>query len=349
MARIVDIKETEERRILRDTAADYAAKVLAPEAEQLDKTWELPVLDSMNKAADLGVLQALVSEEAGGGGFDTYALCVALEEMAVGSAGAAAALLIHNAAMVPAIHADGELQPLLDAKFPLSLACSGTLSISGGSVSGHVPWAFNAPAASMFTLLISEGEGMVAAMVEAGAEGLAIKPHPYQMGLRAARVASLELNGAAPTAVVRGGKSMLSECERFLHLGFAAISVGISRNGFAAAHAYARERYQGGDMIINHQALRIMMADMVSGIEMSRAMIASACEQGDLASAIACRIEATDRALRSATDAVQVHGGIGYMEDYGIERLMRDAAYCQIYPRTNEEYRLELLDLVEQQ
>ena len=349
MAQIVEIKETEERRILRDTAADYAAKVLAPEAERLDEAWDPPVLDSMNKAADLGVLQALASEEAGGGGFDDYAFCVALEEMAVGSAGAAAAVLIHNAAMTPAIQAGGELKSLLKAKFPLSLACSGTLSISGGSVSGHVPWAFNAPVASMFTLIVPEGEGVTAALVEAGAEGLSVKPHPYQMGLRAARVASLEFSGVSPKAVVRGDESMFSECERLLHLGFAAISVGISRNGFAAAHAYARERYQGGDMIINHQALRIMMADMVSGIEMSRAMIASACEQGDLASAIACRIEATDRALRSATDAVQVHGGIGYMEDYGMERLMRDATYCQIYPRSNEESRLELLDLMEQQ
>jgi alkylation response protein AidB-like acyl-CoA dehydrogenase len=186
-------------------------------------------------------------------------------------------------------------------------------------------------------------------MVEAGADGLTVKPHPYQMGLRAARVASLELSGVTPRAVVRGDESMLSKCERFLHLGFAAISVGISRSGFAAAHAYARDRYQGGKMIIKHQALRIMMADIISGIEMSRAMIASACEQGDLASAIACRIEATDRGLRSATDAVQIHGGIGYMKDYGMERLMRDATYCQIYPRTNEEYRLELLDIVEQQ
>lgn len=348
MAQIMEMKETEESRILRGTAADYAAKVLAPDAEKLDRAWDSPALDSVSKAADLGILQALASEEAGGGGFDDYAFCVALEEMAVGSAGAAAAVLVHNAAMLPLIRAGGDLQPLLDAEFPLALASSGTLSISGSSVSGYVPWAFNATVASMFTFLIPEGEDMVAAMVDAGAQGLDIKPYPYQMGLRAARVASLQLSGVAPKAVVRGDESMLKECERFLHLGFAAISVGISRSGFSAAHAYAQERYQGGDMIINHQALRIMMADMVSGIEMSRSMIALACEQGDLASAIACRVEATDRALRSATDAVQVHGGIGYMEDYGVERLMRDATYCQIYPRSNEELRLELLDLVEQ-
>jgi alkylation response protein AidB-like acyl-CoA dehydrogenase len=349
MAQIVEIKETEERRILRDTAADYAAKVLTPQAEQLDRSWESPELDSIKRAADMGMLQALVPEKAGGGGFDDYAFCVALEEMAVGSAGAATAVLIHNAAMIPAVQADGDIKTLLEAKFPLSLAGWGTLSVSGGSVVGNVPWAFNAPVASMFTLLIPEGDGAAAATVEAQADGLKVKPHPYQMGLRAARVASLELSGVAPKAVVRGDESMLKECERLLHLGFAAISVGLSRNGLAAAHAYANERYQGGDMIIHHQALRIMMSEMVSGIAMSRAMIASACEQGDLASAIACRVEATDRGLKSATDAVQVHGGIGYMEDYGMERLMRDATYCQIYPRSNEESRLELLDIVERQ
>jgi alkylation response protein AidB-like acyl-CoA dehydrogenase len=349
MAHVVEMKETEECRLLRDTASDYAAKVLAPEAEQLDRAWELPTLDSVCKAAEMGMLQALAPEEEGGGGFDAYAFCLALEEMAVGSAGAAAAVLIHNVAMIPIFQAAGDIAPLLEAKFPLSMACADKLSISGGSVSGHVPWAFNAPAASMFTLLVPDGGGVAVAEVEAGTQGLTVTPNPHQMGLRAARVASLELNGVAPKYVVRGDDSIRKECERYLHLGFAAISVGISRNGFSAAHAYAQERYQGGDMIIHHQALRIMMADMVSGIEMSRAMIASACEQGDLASAISCRIEATDRALRSATDAVQVHGGIGYMEDYGMERLMRDAAYCQIYPHSNEESRLELLDLVEQQ
>ncbi len=98
MVQILKTLETEEYRILRGTAADYAARVLAPVAEALDSPTGTPFLESMNKASELGVLRAFVAEETGGGGLDDYAFCIALEEMAVESAGAATALLIHNAA-----------------------------------------------------------------------------------------------------------------------------------------------------------------------------------------------------------------------------------------------------------
>lgn len=168
-----------------------------------------------------------------------------------------------------------------------------------------------------------------------------------QLGLRAARSASLDLNGVTPVAVVRGDGGMRIACERILHLGFAAVATGIARKSFQAAHAYASERYQGGAIIINHQQMRLFLADIFSGIEMARAMLRAACLNGNLAQAISCRIEATDRALRSANDGLQIHGGYGYTEDYGMERLVRDATYCQIYPSTNEESRLELLGLAE--
>lgn len=157
MSQILTMKETEEYGILRTTTAEYAARMLAPLAEQLDQVSDPPVQNSMSKAAELGVLHALAPEEAGGGGLDDYAFCVALEEMAVESAGAATALLIHNVALLPAIQ-NGEPDLLLDASFPLCLACSKTLSVSGGNVNGYVPWAFNAPAASMLTVLAPDGE-----------------------------------------------------------------------------------------------------------------------------------------------------------------------------------------------
>ncbi len=349
MIQILRTTETEEYRILRGTAADYAARVLAPVAEELDAPTGTPFLESMNKASELGVLRAFVAEESGGGGLDDYAFCVALEEMAVESAGAATALLIHNAALLPAIAASGapELEAVMGAAFPMSLAYPGQVSLAGGKVSGQVPMAFNAPAASMFTVLARSTEGIAVAMVEPGSEGVEITPNEHQMGLRAARCGSLHLTAVEPLAIIQADNEMVESLERLLHLGFAAISAGIARKAFTTAHAYASERYQGGDIIVHHQALRLMMAEMVSGIEMSRAMIKSACEEGGLAPALACRIEATDRALRSATDGVQVHGGYGYMEDYGMERLMRDASWCQIYPRPNQESLLTLLDLVE--
>ncbi len=350
MAQILKTLETEEYRMLRGAAADYAARVLAPVAEELDGATDTPFLESMHKASELGVLRAFVAEESGGGGLDDYAFCIALEEMAVESAGAACALLIHNAALTPAVAASGQagLETILDADFPMGLGYPGQVTLAGGKASGTVPMAFNAAAASMLTVLARSTEGVVAAMLEPEAAGVEIIPNETQMGLRAARAGTINLSAATtPIAVIPMDNAMVENLERMLHLGFAAIATGIARKAFTTAYSYASERYQGGDIIVRHQALRLMMAEMVAGVEMSRAMIKAACDSEGLASALACRIEATDRALRSATDGVQVHGGYGYMEDYGMERLMRDASWCQIYPRSNQESLLTLLDLVE--
>ncbi len=342
MQKILEMVEVEEYRMLRTAAADYALRVLAPVAEELDAVSGTPLLESLNKSAELGVLRALAAEESGGGGLDDYAFCIALEELAAQSAGAATALLIHNAAMLPALKAGAaaEMESIYQA-FPLALAYPGDLGLAGGKLSGHAPWAFNAVAASVITVLFSDG----AALVDAA--GMEVQPLEYQLGLRAARAGSIEVKMAEPLVIIEGG--FKRDLDRMLHLGFAAIGIGISRHGFETAYAYASERYQGCDIIIRHEAIRLMLADMASGIEMGRSMLKSACEAGTLASAIACRLETTERALRSATDAVQIHGGYGYMEDYGMERLMRDAQCCQIYPQGNHQSRLELLDLLEGQ
>ncbi len=333
--------ETEEYRILRVTAADYAARVLAPVAELLDVE-AIALTDTLSKASELGILRALATEEVGGGGMDLYAFCAALEEMAVESAGAAAALLIHNAAMLPAIRAGIDLAQVY-AAFPLALGYPGKVTLAGDSLNGHIPWAFNATIAPLLTVLLPDG----AALVETAQDGVTIEPLSSQLGLRAAAAGTIRLAGAQPLTVMASDASVTWEMERMLHLGFAAISTGIARKGFTTAHDYACQRYQGGDLIIRHQQMRLFLAEMASGIEMSRAMLRSACETDSLASAIACRLEATERALTSATNAVQVHGGVGYMEDYGMERLMRDSSYCRIYPRSNQELQLELLDLME--
>lgn len=346
MEQMLNTRDTVEYGILRTTAAEYAEKVLSPLAEQLDQAQEPPLKESMDRVEELGALHALIDERAGGGGLDDYAFCLVLEEMAVESAGAATALLVHNAALL-SVAMMGEPGSLLDSGFPICFALPGTLSLSGGSVTGFVPWAFNAPTATRLTVLVPESGGVASAILEPEVDGVSISPHPNQLGLKAARVASIEFNGAVPSSVLRGDAGVLTACERILHLGFAAVSTGIARKSFQEARAYASERYQGGAIIIDHQQMRLFLADMLSGLEMAQAMIKAACQKEDLASALACRIEVTDRALRSATDGVQIHGGYGYTMDYGMERLMRDATYCQIYPRTNEESRLQLLELAE--
>ena len=349
MIRLPEFSEDQEYRILRETASSYAAKELAPRAEQLDlepAAWRIK--EALGKAEDMGMLAALIPEDYGGGGLDDYAFCVALEEIAVEEAGAAAAMLAHNAALLPA--ALGEFEGLITGTgpdtYPVCLAFPGDVSISSGKVAGEVPYALNAQECPMITLIPSDGGGTQAVTVRGDADGVEIAAEAYTMGLRAARAGSIRFDGAEPSNVISGG-NMLEAVERTLFLGLAAIATGISRNSLRKAYAYARERYQAGKMIIEHQQMRIFLAEMLAAVEQGRALVKKACEDGGIAPAMVAWLRCTERACQSAMDGVQIHGGYGYMRDYGMERLMRDAKYCQMYPMTGQEVLLRLLEVSE--
>jgi len=217
------------------------------------------------------------------------------------------------------------------------------VSFAGGKLEGRVPFAFNAQECSLVTILPAGGGGTQALTLRGDAQGVEVTPEPYQMGLRAARAGSIRLDGAEPSNVISGG-DMTGAVERVLYLGLAAIATGISRNALRKAYAYARERYQAGKMIIEHQQMRIFLAEMLAAVEQGRALVKKACEDGGMVPAAVAWLKTTAQACQSATDGVQVHGGYGYMRDYGMERLMRDAKYCQMYPATSQEALLRLLE-----
>lgn len=349
MIAIPRVSEEQEYKILRETAADYAARELAPRAEQLDlDPSDQRLMEAVHKAGELGMLAALLPEKAGGGGLDLYAFCLALEEIAAEEAGLAATLLGHNAAIYPLAMGDREgiaVEVGMES-FPACLAYPGRAILSGGKISGQVPFAFNAGWASTFTFLPSGGAGTQAVTVRADTEGIKVTPEAYPMGLRAARPGSVAASGAEPSAVISGG-NLVEEVEKAVFLGMASIAVGINRNSLRKAHAYACERYQGGKIIIEHQQMRIFLAEMLAGVEQGRAAVRSACEAAGLAPAISAWLLAAERAVKSAIDGVQVHGGVGYMRDYGMERLMRDAKYCQMYPTTSQEALLRIMEMSE--
>ncbi|NPV60573.1 MAG: acyl-CoA/acyl-ACP dehydrogenase [Actinobacteria bacterium] len=349
MARLPEFREEQEYRILRESAASYAANELAPQAEELDlepAAWR--VKKAISKAGELGMLSALVPEEKGGGGLDDYAFCVALEEIAVEEAGIAVALLAHNAALLPS--ALGEFEGLITGvgaeSYPACLAFPGEISLRDGKVSGKVPFAFNAVDCPFITLIPTDEAGTRAATVSADATGVSAEPEAYPLGLRAACPGSLRLEGAEPSNLISGG-NMLEAVERALYLGLAAVSVGIIRNSLRKAYAYARERYQAGKMIIEHQQMRLFLAEMLAGVEEGRSLVREASSSPELAPSMIAWLRNTARACQAATDGVQIHGGYGYMRDYGMERLMRDAKYCQMYPSTSQEALLRLLDMSE--
>lgn len=350
MIRLPEFHEDQEYRILRETAAAFAQKELSQQAEQLDlEPTRGRVREVIAKAGDIGMLAALIPEECGGGGLDEYAFCVALEEIAVEEAGVAASLLAHNTALLPS--AMGEPEALITGvspdDYPACLAFPGDVSFSGGRVQGRVPFAFNVQECSFITLIPAGAGGTQALTVRGDTRGVETTPEAYQMGLRAARAGSVRLDGAEPSNIISGG-DMAGAVERVMLLGLASIANGISRSALHKAYAYASERYQAGKMIVEHQQMRIFLAEMLAAVEQGRTLVKRACEDGGIAPAVVAWLRCTESACKSAIDGVQIHGGYGYMRDYGMERLMRDAKYCQMYPTTSQEALLRLLEASEE-
>ncbi len=349
MIRVPDLLESEEYRILRKDAAAYAEKALAPQAEQLDLNPENQDLRKIiSQAGELGMLAALLPESLGGGGLDDYAFCLVLEEIATKEAGIATSLLVHNAALFPASLGESEIPAswLEPSSFPACLAYPCEIRENEGKLDGGAAFAFNAVDSRIITLLLQDQGEISVALVEREEKGVEVNADPYQMGLRAARAGSILLRGAKPLQVFPGA-NIKETVERILFLGLASIAVGITRNSLERSYAYAKERYQGGKIIIQHQQMRLFLAEMLTSIEQSRAAINRACATPELVPAASAWLLATSRAVQSATDGVQIHGGYGYMRDYGMERLMRDAKYCQMYPLTVQEVLLKILERME--
>jgi acyl-CoA dehydrogenase len=346
MTKIESVMEDQEYQLLRETVAAFAAKELAPHAEELDLDRDPALLtDLASRASGMGLLAALVPEQKGGGGLDEYAFCAALEEIAVQEAGFAASLLVHNAAIYPVSFSAVELD--IRDSYPACLAYPGKVSISNGNLQGRAPFAYNAQGCPLMTVLPADEGGALAALLEPS-QGLEIKMDPYPMGLRAARPGSIDFT-SAPASRIISEPDLTGSVSRILFLGIAAIAIGIIRNSLSKAYDYARQRYQAGKMIIEHQQLRIFLAEMIAAVEQARSAVKNACETREIGAAVAAWLLATDRAVKAATDGVQIHGGYGYMRDYGMERLMRDSKYCQMYPMTSQAALLRLLELYEKE
>ncbi len=330
-----------ESRMLRESVADFRRQEIDDRARALDEEAASGVVEELfGKLAGLGLTAALLSEQAGGQGMDIYSFCLALEEVARGSAGLAAVLLSHNLALW-ALERAGAGAPEKRLADGEAWAAAGWPAAWEG---GRARAAFVPGGSVASTIVFVSGEGEVRA---AGpGEGLIVEEIERPMGWRASRpaVAALEAK-AAPAGVLDGGAG---EMERMALAGVAAVALGISRHAYEQARSYAAERWQACDYIINHQQMRLMLAAMLAGIDTGEAALGRVLRSGDGGPAWSgvrsVKLQVCDHAMRDATDAVQIHGGYGYMRDYGMELLMRDAKTCQVYPRTPREELLSLLE-----
>lgn len=362
-----------ERAEMRAMAGELAHRELAPRAAALDAGSQAAFRECWRLLVELGLDRALLDEQHGGAGLDVADLLVTIEELAVGDGGIAMCVLHCNAAL--ATLGDEQLAEVpWGARWALVSAARGLeVNTSGGALDGRIACALAAHGAQGLVILL-DGPETVPWAVDAGAPGLRVERDLGQMGLRAAPAASVELAdvdclpcalGVSPSECAPaldgadGSRAAMSAASALalMRAGTAAIAHGIARRAHEMALNYAHARQQGGVAIVEHDAVSDMLSAMMARLacwpEITVDSTSVAVDPTGVAvdspavgvdrlglaldgmQALAVKIAASDAAVASTTDAVQVFGGTGYMVETGIEKLMRDAKYCQLFPESN--------------
>lgn len=350
-----------ERREIVEVARELGRRELLPHALELDERRPGVVDAAWERVTEVGFDRALMAVEDGGAGLDPDTLLLCLEELAAGDGGIAMLALLSNAALAV-------LPPERLAKVPpgsrwaivpappeqLPTAARIRVERRAGSValSGRLCPALGALGADGLVVVAREPEP-VAFAFPGGTKGLDVSASEPQLGLRAAAAACVSFSDAAADLALEeaGAAAAVPQSFSLLRAGVAAIARGVARRAQEMAVTYAETRLQGGVPIVEHDAVRGMLAAMA--VRLSAAPCPSAASgvvlgsgradggghaTGNGAAAVnlvGIKIAATEAAVATTTDAVQVFGGAGYMHETGIEKLMRDAKSLQVWPEPN--------------
>jgi len=329
-----------ERHEVIALAHELGRRELLPRALELDERNPEALDAAWRQVAEVGFDRALLPVADGGVGLDAGSLVLCLEEIAAGEAGVALLVLLSNAALAAlppeqlAATEESERWALVQAP-PEGLATPAGVgpSANGGdrpALSGFLSPALGALGANGIVIAgLSSGSGVVA--LGATTSGLQIEPCEPLLGLRSAAPARVSLTDVAIEQPPHGGDGRAAgeASLALLRAGSAAIARGVARRAQEMALEYAENRIQGGVPIIQHDAVREMLAGM--SVRQAAAPPSLGAEI-DGNAVLATRLAATEAALATATDAVQVFGGTGYMHETGIEKLMRDAKSLQLWP-----------------
>ena len=366
---------TDEQRMIRDMARDFARAELAPHAGQWDQDGWIP--DAVvAKLGELGLLGMVVPEEFGGTFSDYIAYALAMEEIAAGCASTATLMSVHNSVGCGPILAwgsPGQKQAWLpDMAAGRKIGCFCLTEPQAGSEANNLKtravlkdgrWVLNGSkqfitngkrAAVAIVFAVTDPElgkkGLSAFIVPTDTPGFNDQKLEHKLGIRASDTCAIVLEDCSiPEANLLGprGKGLaiaLSNLEGG-RIGIAAQALGIARAAFEAALAYARERTQFGKKLAEHQSIANYLADMHTRINAARLMIHHAARMRTegipcLSEASQAKLFASELAEWGCTQAIQIHGGYGYLADYPVERHYRDARITQIYEGTSEIQRL---------
>ncbi len=365
----------EEHRLLRESLREFAANKLAPNAAQWDREHTFP-RQALKELAALGTFGIAVPEEYGGAGMDYTALAVALEEIAAGDGGVSTIISVNNCpvcAILMGFASDEQkrrfLAPLASGEalgaFCLTephvgsnAAALRTSATRDGSdyvlngVKQFITSGKHADYAMVIAVIDKDAgkRGMGMFVVPTNTPGYVVARLEEKMGQRCSDTAQIVFENCRVPAANRigdegeGYKIALSALEGG-RIGIAAQSVGMARAAFEAALQYAKERESFGTPIFNHQAVNFRLADMATQIEAARALVLHAAALRDagtpcLKEAAMAKLFASEMAERVCSDAIQIHGGYGYVSDFPVERIYRDVRVCQIYEGTSDIQRL---------
>lgn len=366
---------TEDQRMIRDAARAFAIEVLAPNAAQWDQDAHLP--DAVvAQLGELGLLGMIVPQELGGAYTDYVAYALAIEEIAAGDAACATMMSVHNSVGCGPILGFGT--PAQKDRWLAEMAAGRVIGAfcltepQAGSEANNLrtraelrdgKWVINgakqfvtngqrAGVAIVFAMTDPEAgkRGISAFLVPTDTPGFIVGKPEKKMGIRASDTCPITFeNCAIPEENLLGNrgeglKIALSNLEGG-RIGIAAQALGIARAAFDKARRYAGERVQFGKPIAEHQAIQQKLADMATQINAARLLVHHAAQLRTaglpcLSEASQAKLFASEMAERVCSDAIQIHGGYGYLADYEVERHYRDARITQIYEGTSEVQRM---------
>lgn len=366
---------TEEQQMIRQAARDFAQNVLKKGVIERDRDMKYPY-DEVKQMAELGFLGMMVSPEYGGGGMDTMSYVLAMEEISKVDSSCSVIMSVNNSLVCWGLEQFGTeeqkrkyLPDLASGRkigaFCLSEPEAGSDATSQRTtaedkgdhylLNGTKNWITNGGTASIYLVMaqthVEKGhKGINCLIVEKGMDGFIVGAKEDKLGIRASDTHTLLFNDVKVPKENRIGDdgfgfTFAMKTLSGGRIGIASQALGIASGAYELALEYAKSRKAFGKAIADHQAIQFKLADMATEIEAARLLIYKAAqlkdahENYDLASSMA-KVFASEVAMKTTVEAVQIHGGYGYVKEYHVERLMRDAKITQIYEGTSEVQRI---------